>query len=152
MPTQSDDQTSNSFWTQQDYQIFNDDAGINVATSKAAKNAAASVQLNTVARIRLSVQETSNESSGAIRYALEFRVNGGAWSLVDNVSETFINIVNSSFFTDGAVTSQRLGATAFVAGSGISVNRNSILITLTSTSGNPIQTEEEWCLNFPFGG
>ncbi len=125
------------------FQIFNDDGGptnVNNATAKAGANAGASAALATKARVRVKLLQFIGASTN-YRYLLEYRTNGGAWGALD--AATSVRISTSTAFTDAQATAQRIGSEPFVAGEGLSANRNSAAIALNSGGGN-VATEIEW--------
>ena len=119
------------------------------------ENVDATIDLDTLFRIRFEVEETASVSDGGVTYKLQYRVNtgGGYGSWTDLVAKgepwpplaqgnyLVANIVDASFADDAATTNiLTTSSSSFVAGVGMHDNLS------TSITLNNQHTELEWAL------
>jgi len=130
---------------QRNFRIRYDTAGLNVDSWDAwAKNANATIPVDTVFRIRIEFEET-NGTGGTIGGALQVAYNGGSYA---DIAGTYVSGSASSQFSDNDATSNLLSGAynPFTAGYGTTD------AVPPNVSLNGQQTENEYCLTIVGSG
>lgn len=128
------------------FRARNDNGSEAAATWIAALNTNWTQDTDINFRVRFLVQEVGAGTLGGILQnagqqsgSLQFRINGGAWTVV--TAGTAVRFSNSGNFTNGDSTTQQLGSGTFVAGKMLEADP-----LQTTTLNGDDETEWEWSL------
>src|SRR5512139_2523990 len=101
-------------YDQDSFRGRNDNGSQTTATWKAAANANWTQNVDENFRIRFLVQNTNNRLGSAQTWRLQYNKGGAGWNDV-TASSSVVKAVDSANLTDGADTTQQVGAGSFVA-------------------------------------
>ncbi len=133
-------------WVQTDFRFRNDDGSESAATWKAAAHTNITPSLLSTEtylfRIRLATLQTGT-TSAALTGRLYIAKNGGSYAQASSSSINGCKVVDSTYLTDDAATTQQLTAGTFVAGK---VDDVSGQCTATASMAQNRDTEHEFML------
>lgn len=135
--------------TQASFRGRDDDVGLNSSTFNGGGglNTNWTQSVSTPFRVRFLIQETGSGSSNDTQFKLYYSHNSGTYREMGQGTNTLVQCTLSTQYTNGATTSQVLGAGTYIAGEslgGVETEGNN------STGNIDIETskefELEWCL------
>jgi hypothetical protein len=136
-------------WTQEDFRFRNDDGDETAANWYAAAHTNITPTVgaaNLKIRLRTAVKQTGS-TAATLTGRLYISKNGGAYAQASSSSSGGLKVVDSTYLTDDAATSQQLSSGTFVAGK---VDDSTGQSSATGSMGQNTHTEHEWMLQLTF--